>query len=475
MKIALSRSLVVAVAASLTLSLLVLAKNGYIFPRRAGSFEYVRKGEALLEKGDFAAAVRFFEKAHEESPQNKAIAEDLVYAYAKYGSQFADKGKYGDAVSYMLKARHVIESVYTMQNLALTYARKAIAEALREEWRDALESFENARLAAEDSAHVSKNLGISLHNDAVAQFKAGRERLALILLKQAALINDDSHIYAFLGDIYYKLADMDKAVFYYSKALALAPDDNDIAERCRKVSREIELSRQAPVGSIPHFDVLADEAVPFDAPFVSGVLEKAYHDVGSDLGYFPPSRTVVRFYEKNNFSRIFEMPALVRAFYDGTIRIPMPQTALDRKELASHLYHEYTHAVLSAVTNNSCPPWLGEGIAVWEEVRWTRQGANIAIADKALSGRDVSIQALSDAFRDKPAEKADAQLYYILAYTLVDYITRTWGLGGLRDALRRIGDGRHAVNAIDEEFMVSEKRFDALWNEFLRARYVRVQ
>ncbi len=472
MKIALSRSFITAVAASLTLSLLVLAKGGYLFPKKTGSFEYIRKGEALLDKGNYTGAIALFEKANAASPENKTIADDLIYSYSKHAARLADGEKYDDAVSYMVKAYGIAANAYTMQNLALTFEKKALYEARREEWPKALNSFEKARLAAEDSNIAIKSLRISLYNDAANEFKAGRSKLAITLLKQAALVYQDSHIFSLLGTIYYKLSDLEKARFYFEKARLLDPQDRDLAEGVRKVSSELELSQEKTVRQIPHFELRYDKGQQIDSGYVAGVLERAYFDVGKDLGYYPGSKTTVFFYSTGNFRDIFKTPSIVRAFYDGNMRIPMPESALDAKELASYLYHEYTHAVLSAMTGNICPPWLGEGIAVWEEVRWTRPGAVIKLPEKALEGRALTVQRLSDAFKGTAAEKTDIQLYYLLAYTVADYIVDTWGPGGLRDVLGRISDGAHAINAIDDEFSISEKEFDTRWINYLRGKYV---
>jgi len=472
MKIALSRRLITAVAAGLTLFLLVLAKGGCLFPKKTGSFEYIRKGEALLDKGNYAGAITLFEKANAGSPGNKAITDDLIYAYSKHAARLADEEKYDDAVSYMVKAYGMAANAYTMQNLALTFEKKALYEARRGKWPNALDSFEKARLAAEDSNIASTSLGISLYNDAAAEFKAGRNKLSITLLKQAMLVYQDSHIFSLLGTVYYKLSDLERARFYFEKARLLDPRDKELAKDVRKVSNELEMSQAKTVRQSPHFDLRYDKGQKIDAAYVAGVLERAYFDVGKDLGYYPGLKTTVFFYSTGNFRKIFMMPSIVRAFYDGNMRIPMPETEFDEKELSSYLYHEYTHAVLSAITGNNCPPWLGEGIAVWEEVRWTRPGAVIKLPVKALEGHALTVQGLSDAFKGTVAEKTDTQLYYILAYTVADYIVDTWGLGGLRDALKRISDGAHAINAIDDEFSITEKEFDTRWVAYLRRKFV---
>ncbi|MCM8761190.1 MAG: hypothetical protein NC933_03555 [Candidatus Omnitrophica bacterium] len=64
-------------------------------------------------------------------------------------------------------------------------------------------------------------------------------------------------------------------------------------------------------------------------------------------------------------------------------------------------------------------------------------------------------------------------LCQVLAYTLVEYIVDEWGLPGLRDILSKIAGGQHAVNAIDDAFLMSEKEFERRWGAFVENKYLK--
>ena len=374
------RYIAIPVVIALAVIFFILNKNPVLSGGSAGSFEYVRKAEIFLDKGDYRSAIRWLEKAIESSPENRAIIDGLIYAYSKRAEELAGLERFSDAVEYMLKAYRVEQNQRTMQSLALVYAKKALHEARRGDWPQASESLVNARLAAEDSKNASRALGITLYNDAAEECKTGRNASAVFLLKHASLAYEDSHIYALMGDIYYRQSDLERARFYLSKACALDPKNAQLCGNLEKVSGELSLEGAKTVREVAHFRISHEKDLPIDIGFVAGVLEKAYKDVGGDLGYFPESASGVFFYSTKNFREIFKVPDIVRAFYDGNLRLPFPDDAFGKKELASYLFHEYTHAVVSAKTNNNCPAWLNEGLAVWEEMRWTRPEAVINIS-----------------------------------------------------------------------------------------------
>ncbi|MFH1189498.1 MAG: hypothetical protein V1682_02265 [Candidatus Omnitrophota bacterium] len=453
-------------------SAFLIIDSGLLGRKTTGSFEYIRKGEALMDKGKYLDAIGYHETAHASSPDNAEIASALVYAYSKYAMKAAESEKYDLGIEYMSKAYDTAVSAYTKQNLSLMYAKRAAYRARNSDRAGAQGDLDTAVEIADGSAVCGKNLGIALFNDAVEEFKAAREDNAIMLVRAALSVYGDSRIYEFLGDIYYRKTDLGKAGEYFGKAAKLDPGNKKLAGKSEKVSKEEALSGKEKASVIANFDLRYTKGLPVD-PFVTArILEKAFSDVGGDLAYFPGTRTVVFFYSEKDFREIFKMRDLVRAFYDGNIRIPLPAPIADEKELVSYLYHEYTHAIVSAKTNNNCPVWLSEGIAVYEEFKWTRPGAAVNIpADVKIP--EISIQELDKMFKDPAISSDKLVLAYMLAYTLVDYISYSWGMRKLDKALGAIALGAHAVNAMDDEFLLSEKEFDRKWSDFVMEKYVK--
>lgn len=468
-----TRNLVLTAIPIIIIVLLVVFLFPGLFNRNLGSFEYIRKGEALLSKGKYTDAIGYYEKAYEASPESDAVKDNLVYAYSNYAAKMAESEKYDIGIDYLSKAYDVARNTYTRQNLALMYVKRAVFSARRSDWVKTQQDLAMAREIADGSVTCEKNLGIALFNDAVGEIKAAREGIAILLLKEAVLVYADSRIYEFLGDIYYKKTELEKALFYFDKAAKLDPDNKALSEKRGKTIREKAASIDQKTSILPYFDLRYEKGLPVKQDLMAGILEKAYLDVGKDLSYFPKTRTVVFLYSEKDFKEIFKMRDLVRAFYDGNIRIPLPKSVEDEKELASYLYHEYTHAIISAKTNNNCPVWLSEGIAVYEEIKWTRPNAVISIPVSANEKPNISIEVLDRVFRDPGANSRDMILSYILAYTAVEYMVDNWGMKGLDGVLDAISSGRHAVNAMDDEFLLSEKEFNKRWSDFVMKRYAK--
>ncbi|MDO8535768.1 MAG: hypothetical protein Q7S30_01990 [Candidatus Omnitrophota bacterium] len=435
-----------------------------------GSFEYVRAGEKLLDKGLYNKAVGFYEKAYESSPENPSIRSDIVFVYSKYASSLADLAKYDEAIEYLTKAYNVEQNPSTAQNLAIMYTRKALPLAQKADMQKAADLFREARRIAYGSFAAAKNLGISLYNDGVTEFRQGRENIALLCLKESSLIYQSGKTFSILGDIYYKEGELRRALFYWHRARLLDPSDRSVSSKLKRVIKEIRLANSAKTIELPHFEVKYKKDLPIDADFAASILEKAYFDVGKDLAYFPKTKTGVYFYSWSDFKNIFKMPVVVRAFYDGNIRIPIPDERLGQEEFSRHIYHEYTHALLSAKTMNNCPVWFSEGIAMWEELNRGGQKLrelpfNSEIVYNATLG---SLDREFVKFEIGPNRAA----YYILSYTVASYIIDTWGMSGLQDLLKRLSGGQHVINAIDDEFLLSEKEFERRWKAYTKNKFL---
>jgi tetratricopeptide (TPR) repeat protein len=435
-----------------------------------GSFEYIREGDKLLDKGLYDKAISYYEKAYEASPQNPSIVAGIISAYSRYASILADSAKYDEAMEYLIKAYNIKQDPSTTQNLAIMYTRKALLLAQKADIQKAMELFREARRIAYGSYNAARNLGISLYNDGVDAFRKGRENVALLCLKESSLIYQYGRTFAFLGDVYYKKGELRRALFYWHRAKLSDPGDRSVSPKLKRVIKEIRLADSQRDLDLPHFEVKYKDDLPIDAGLASLILEKAYFDIGKDLAYFPKTKTGVFFYSKSDFKNIFKMPAMVRAFYDGNIRMPIPDERLGHEEFSRHIYHEYTHALLSAKTMNNCPVWFSEGIATWEEFNKSGYSLkNFLIDAETVDG--VTLESLDKEF-DKNEIGPNRAAYYLLSYTVAAYIIDGWGMAGLQEILKRVSDGQHVVNAIDDEFLLSEKDFERRWKAYVRNKYL---
>ncbi|MDP3791277.1 MAG: peptidase MA family metallohydrolase [Candidatus Omnitrophota bacterium] len=441
-----------------------------LFPRKlTGSFEYVRKGEELLDKGRHVQAITYFERAYKSSPGNDAIKSSLVWAYSMYSGVLAKEDKHDEAIMYLEKAYNVTPNSSTMQNLSFAYSEKALHEAGKGALAEAKNNYAKAIQYASESPAVSRNLGVMLYNDGVDEFRSGREDIAILCFKESSTIYKEARTFEMLGDMYYKRAELKKARYYWHMAMSLNPNNVALSEKMGKIGKEMALAAREKESEITHFEIRYTKDLPIDKELAARTLEKAYVDIGKDLGYFPEAKTKIFFYSKEDFVNTFKTPYFVKAFYDGSIKMPAPQNYLDREKFATYIYHEYTHAIVSAKTKNNCPTWLSEGIAVWEEFKKEKTDVRkITVEIKKVP--EISFKFLDGSFKTDEIT-ADKALCYILSYTLVDFIVNNWGMQGLQGVLKRLAGKQHIANAIDDEFLISEGEFEKNWRDYAMEKY----
>ena len=119
---------------------------------------------------------------------------------------------------------------------------------------------------------------------------------------------------------------------------------------------------------------------------------------------------------------------------------------------------------------NNCPVWFSEGIAMWEE--FNRSGCNL----KDLPVNAETVDGITLASLDKEFYKNEVgpnrAAYYLLSYTVAAYIIDSWGMAGLQKILKKLAGGQHVVNAIDDEFLLSEKEFEKRWKAYVGNKYL---
>jgi hypothetical protein len=100
------------------------------------------------------------------------------------------------------------------------------------------------------------------------------------------------------------------------------------------------------------------------------------------------------------------------------------------------LYHEYTHALIYAVTRGNNPPrWVHEGLAVHLERRRAPQ-----FREEALRG--------ARAGRSETLDRSP----YVMGSVAVEYLLDRYGMATMRLLLQRLGDGTPFPQAFQETF-----------------------
>jgi hypothetical protein len=106
---------------------------------------------------------------------------------------------------------------------------------------------------------------------------------------------------------------------------------------------------------------------------------------------------------------------------------------------------------------------------MWEEYK-DKNDIILDLIVSLIDKKELSLAALEKAFE---AKEKDPRMYYLLTYSIVKYIVDNWGLEGVRSLLFRIKRGQHVINAIDDEFLLSEKEFERRWQDYVIEKFLR--
>ncbi len=102
---------------------------------------------------------------------------------------------------------------------------------------------------------------------------------------------------------------------------------------------------------------------------ISQELTQTHNDLSQLFGAIPPFRSSVRLMDEPSFYALTGAPGWTNAmFFRGEIIIPLSTVKpIDLENLHRSVKHEYSHAVLSALSGGMIPGWIDEGLAQWIE------------------------------------------------------------------------------------------------------------
>jgi tetratricopeptide (TPR) repeat protein len=343
-----------------------------------------------------------------------------------------------------------------------TYARyiKNGSEQMKAgDYRAARDSFEQA-LRYNDSA-FDGHLGLG-----IAFFQLHDEKYAERELTRAAEINPkEPTAYQFLGELYYGKDDLETAASYWEKAVALDPSATNIRARLERIRREHHAEKDFNRDVTSHFLIKYEGREKIETGrIVLRILEEAYGAVGRALSYYPDHEIQVILYSGQQYQEVTDAPGWSGGIYDGKIRIPIGGIEQETPGLRSLLYHEYTHAVVRAITPR-CPTWLNEGLAQYFEGREISGGQRetlrrLAAADKLppLSGLEGSFMGLTG---------NQAMYAYLFSLSSVRYLIDSFGMYRVKSVLDELAANRDIRTAVNSGIMRSYEEFQQGWKRSL--------
>lgn len=231
----------------------------------------------------------------------------------------------------------------------------------------ALEQGNASKAAAifRDALDRSPDDSILLYGSAQASLALGRTDAAISALKRAVQHNPKFlHAHVLLARVAYGAADLDLALRSLEKAVALAPNDRELAAHLERWRKESSLHRSFGATGTTRFNVLFEgPAQKTIGDRVSAVLESAYWSIGKQIDIYPAATLDVILYSNKQFRDITRAPAWSGGGYDGRIRLPISGALKSPQTLDRVLVHEYVHSAVRAAAPTGVPAWIDEGLA----------------------------------------------------------------------------------------------------------------
>ncbi len=200
-----------------------------------------------------------------------------------------------------------------------------------------------------------------------------------------------------------------------------------------------------------HFSAIASE--------VSQQVVETHHTLTTTFGAAPPFRTSIRIMNETDFYQLTGAPEWTNAmFFRGEIIIPLESgKPVDRVNLLRSIKHEYSHAVLSAISGGLIPGWIDEGLAQWIE------GAENPVLKASLKkylrqAAPISLQLLQGGFTKLPAPMVPAA--YAESLIATQAILRAYGEKKIGRYLKNLRDGMEKERAFQSAFEISLGTFE---------------
>src|SRR5437667_4497307 len=312
---------------------------------------------------------------------------------------------------------------------------------------------------AENAQDATLFLGAGL-----AAHLQGQEMEARTALQEAVRLNPKlTAASLLLGDISYRLGDLETAVRTYEAALEVEPNNAHIRGRLEGWRKEAALHNRFQQSLSPHFTVLFEG--PAEQRLASAAvdaLESAYWRIGTALLAYPSGIITVVLYTDEQFRDITRSPTWAGGVFDGKIRVPMRGALNDPRQLEKVLAHEFTHALVKSLAPRRVPTWVDEGLAVVLETGDLKWAERLARQAPSL----IPLPRLHDGFLSLPADQVP--LAYAESALAVRMLIERGGIPALTALLQDLAEGQEFTQAFERRVFLSYPEFQALWARRMR-------
>lgn len=344
-----------------------------------------------------------------------------------------------------------------------TYQRqvKAGFDRLKQgDHRGARDAFEEA--VKYNDADPAAHLGLG-----VANYHLKDDRVAERELQRVLELNPrEKSAYQVLGEIAHRKDDQATAAAYWEKALELDPSNDALKSRLERIRREHRTEKDFSRDIASHFSVKYEGREKIEAGrIILRILEDAYGEVGRALSYYPDQEIAVILYSSQQFQDVTNAPGWSGGIYDGKIRIPIGGIEKETQGLRRLLYHEYTHAVVRAITPRRVPTWLNEGLAQYFEGREADSRQKEMLRQLVQAGKVPALAELEGSFLGLSGPQASYA--YLISLSAVRHMVDRYGMYRVKMVLEEMSAGADSSRAINNALLISLQDFELGWKRSL--------
>lgn len=341
------------------------------------------------------------------------------------------------------------------QNTYLRHLREGADLLKQGDHRRAWHSFDEALRYYDGDPAAYVGIGI-------AAFHLREDTAAERALRQA-LERDprQKRAYEVLGDLAYRRDDLAAAAENWGKALAIEPADQGLKARLERVQREHRTEKDFNKDATGRFSAKYEGREKIEAGrIVLRTLEDAYGDIGRQLSFYPDREIAVILYSDQQFQEVTDAPGWSGGIYDGKIRIPIGGIERETPGLRAVLYHEYTHALVRAITPRT-PVWLNEGLAQYFEGREVGSRQKEVLRRLLQGGHLPPLASLEGSFLGYGGSQAGYA--YLISLSAVTYMVDRYGMHRVRMVLDALAAGEDSARALGTGLMASAEEFERAW------------
>jgi hypothetical protein len=200
---------------------------------------------------------------------------------------------------------------------------------------------------------------------------------------------------------------------------------------------------------------------------LSDHLKKAHIHYTKIFGPIPAGETTLKLIDAEVFYRETGAPGWTNAlYYKGIMSIPLNfEEPIDMDELFRSVSHEYTHAVINALSGGRTPGWLDEGLAQEAEGD-VNPALEPALKKWLYFNQPISLDILQGGFT-KLESRMVAPAYGQSLFA-ARVVVNTFGFENLREYFDNLRSGKPKPEAFRAAFGISEASFEEAFGKYVK-------